>query len=65
MNEIEIFGSFLGLVLNRNKAEGIWIGKLKNCKLKVLNRHRIRLKHKVNTLGITRKNVKTLTGINK
>jgi hypothetical protein len=35
MNEIEIFGSFLGLILNRNKTEGIWIGKLKNCKDKV------------------------------
>ena len=30
MNEIEIFGSFSGLILNRNKTEGIWIGKLKN-----------------------------------
>jgi hypothetical protein len=29
MNEIEIFGSFSGLILNRNKTEGIWIGKLK------------------------------------
>jgi hypothetical protein len=28
MNEIEIFGSFSGLLLNRNKAEGVWIGKL-------------------------------------
>jgi hypothetical protein len=28
MNEIEIFGSFSGLILNRNKTEG----KLKNCK---------------------------------
>ena len=32
MNEIEIFGSFSGLILNRNKTEGIWIGKLKNCR---------------------------------
>jgi hypothetical protein len=32
MNEIEIFGSFPRLILNRNKPEGIWIGKLKNCK---------------------------------
>ena len=31
MNEIEIFGSFSGLILNRNKTEGIiWIGKLKD-----------------------------------
>ena len=32
MNEIEIFGSFSGLILNRNKTEGIWVGKLKHCK---------------------------------
>jgi hypothetical protein len=35
MNEVEIFGSFSGLILNRNKTEGIWIGKLKNCKDKI------------------------------
>jgi hypothetical protein len=35
MNEIEIFGSFSGLLLNRNKTEGVWIGKLKNCKFKI------------------------------
>ena len=35
MNEIEIFGSFSGLKLNRNKTEGIWVGKLKSCKDKV------------------------------
>ena len=35
MNEIEIFGSFSGLTLNKNKTEGIWIGKLKNSKDKV------------------------------
>ena len=35
MNEIEIFGSFSGLLLNRNKTEGVWIGKLKNCKYKI------------------------------
>ena len=35
MNEIEIFGSFSGLILNRNKTEGLWIGKLKSCKDKV------------------------------
>jgi hypothetical protein len=34
MNEIEIFGSFSGLLLNRNKTEGVWIGKLTNCKYK-------------------------------
>jgi hypothetical protein len=47
MNEIEIFGSFSGLILNRNKTESIWIGKLKNCKtkLEVLNGQRILLKH--------------------
>ena len=35
MNEIEIFGSFSGLLLNRNKTEGAWIGKLRNCKYKI------------------------------
>ena len=28
LNELEIFGSFSGLLLNRNKTEGVWIGKL-------------------------------------
>jgi hypothetical protein len=28
MNEIEIFVSFSGLILNRNKTEGIWIGTI-------------------------------------
>ena len=28
---IEIFGKHSGLQLNRNKTEGLWIGKLKNC----------------------------------
>ena len=32
MNEIEIFGSFSGLKLNRNKTEGLWVGKLKHSK---------------------------------
>ena len=35
MNEIEIFGSFSGLKFNRNKTEGIWIGKLKHSKDKI------------------------------
>jgi hypothetical protein len=35
MNEIEIVGSFSGLLLNRNKTEGVWIGNLKNCKYKI------------------------------
>ena len=35
MNEIEIFGSYSGLKLNRNKTEGLWIGKLKSCKNKI------------------------------
>ena len=35
MNEIEIFESFSGVILNRNNTEGIWIGKLKNCKDKI------------------------------
>ena len=28
MNEIEIFGNFSGLMIDRNKTEGLWIGKL-------------------------------------
>jgi hypothetical protein len=28
MNEIEIFGNFSGLMINRNKTEGLRIGKL-------------------------------------
>jgi len=35
LNEIEIFGSFSGLILKRNKTEGIWIDMLKNCKDKI------------------------------
>jgi hypothetical protein len=35
MNEIEIVGSFSGLLINRNKTEGVWIGNLKNCKYKI------------------------------
>ena len=31
----EIFGTFSGLCLNRNKTEGIWIGKLKNSREKI------------------------------
>jgi hypothetical protein len=37
MNEIEIFRSFSGLVINRNKTEGLWIGKLKHSKDKEEN----------------------------
>ena len=37
MNEIENFGSFSGLVINRNKTEGLWIGKLKHSKDKEEN----------------------------
>lgn len=36
MNEIEIFGSFSGLLLNRNKTEGVWIGKSKIVNTKLL-----------------------------
>jgi hypothetical protein len=32
MNEIEIFGNFSGLMINRNKTEGLRIGKLKHSK---------------------------------
>ena len=35
MNEIEIFGTFSGLMINRNKTEGLWIGKLKHSKDKL------------------------------
>ena len=35
LNVIEIFGTFSGLKLNRNKTEGLWVGKLKHCKEKV------------------------------
>ena len=28
-NEIETFGSFSGLLINKNKTGGIWVGKLK------------------------------------
>jgi len=35
LNDIEIFGSFSGLILNRNKTEGIWIDKLKKTKVKI------------------------------
>lgn len=37
LNIIEIFGSFSGLKLNKNKTEGIWIGKLKHSKDKISN----------------------------
>ena len=35
LNEIEIFGSFSGLIMNKDKTEGLWIGKLKHCEDKV------------------------------
>ena len=37
MNEIEIFCAFSGLMINRNKTEVLWIGKLKHSKGKVEN----------------------------
>jgi hypothetical protein len=37
MNEIDIAGTFSGLMINRNKTEGLWIGKLKHSKDKVEN----------------------------
>jgi hypothetical protein len=30
LNEIEIVGSFSGLIMNKDKTEGLWIGKLKH-----------------------------------
>ena len=37
MNEIEFFGNFSSLMINRNKTEGLWIGKLKHSKDKEEN----------------------------
>ena len=37
MNEIEMFGAFAGLMININKTEGLWVGKLKHSKDKVEN----------------------------
>jgi hypothetical protein len=34
LNIMEIFGNLSGLKLNRNKTEGIWLGRLKHCKEK-------------------------------
>jgi hypothetical protein len=34
-NEIETFGSFSGLLMNKNKTGGIWVGKLKHSKDKI------------------------------
>ena len=34
-NEIETFGSFSGLLMNKNKTRGIWVGKLKHSKDKI------------------------------
>ena len=30
LNELEIFGTLSGLILNRNKTVGLWLGKLKH-----------------------------------
>ena len=50
MNEIEMFGNFSGLMINRNKTEGLWIGKLKHSKDKEEN---IKWTNKpIKTLGI-------------
>jgi hypothetical protein len=34
-NEIETFGSFSGLLMNKNKTGGIWVGKLNHRKDKI------------------------------
>jgi hypothetical protein len=34
-NEIETFGSFSGLLMNKNKTGGIWVRKLKHSKDKI------------------------------
>jgi hypothetical protein len=58
MNEIEIFGNFSGLMINRNKTEGLWIGKLKIGIIKALmistlpNIERFRFDHDKNKLFI-------------
>ena len=50
MNEIEICSNFSGLMINRNKTEGLWIGKLKHSKDKEEN---IKWTNKpIKTLGI-------------
>ena len=38
LNEIEIVGSFSGLMLDWNKTQGMWVGKLNNCKDKKENK---------------------------
>ena len=35
LNEIKMFGSFSGFIMNKDKTEVLWIGKLKHCKDKV------------------------------
>ena len=37
LNTVEDFGNVSGLKLNRNKTEGMWIGKLKHCNEKIGN----------------------------
>ena len=50
MNEIEIFGNFSGLMINKNKTEGLLIGKLKHSKD---NEENIKWTNKpIKTLGI-------------
>ena len=34
-NEIETFGSFSELLMNKNKTGGMWVGKLKHSKDKI------------------------------
>ena len=60
LNEIEIFGSFSGLIMNKDKSEGLWIGKLKLCKDKVgeLNGQTNQLKLYGYILDMIKKNVK-------
>ena len=37
LNIMEIFGNLSGIKLNRNKTEGIWLGRQKHCKEKFEN----------------------------
>ena len=59
-NEIETFGSFSGLLMNKNKTGGIWVIKLKHSKDKIvgINGMNNLLKHWVYILVTIKKSVK-------
>jgi hypothetical protein len=58
---METFGSFSGLLMNKNKTEGIWVGKFKHRKDKIKGKKKP-LKHWVYILVTIKKNVKNITG---